>query len=121
MRLLNTFILSILLLGGLSFSTCNQAKADELPQSVSQKMITDEIKRKLSFPEELIGKTVNERVVIEFKINKSKKLDIIGIETLNPTLKAHITKQLELVEVPESENFAGRVLQISVLFYNEAQ
>ena len=120
MKLVNAFMLNMLLLGGLNFSTCKQAKADEHPQLETQKIISTEIKKKLSFPDELLGQSINERVIIEFKLSQDKKIEIIGIEAKNPILKSHITKQLGLVEVADAEGLKGRVLQISVLFVNGA-
>lgn len=120
MKLVNAFVLNMLLLGGLNFSTCKQAKADEHPQLETKKIISTEIKKKLSFPDELLGQSINEKVVIEFKLSQDKKIEIIGIEAKNPILKSHITKQLDLVEVSDAEGLKGRVMQISVLFVNEA-
>lgn len=120
MKLVNAFVLNMLLLGGLNFSTCKQAKADEQPQVETQKIVSTEIKKKLSFPDELLGQSINEKVVIEFKLSPNKKIEIIGIETENAILKSHVAKQLDFVEVADAENLKGRVMQISVLFFNEA-
>jgi len=67
MKLLNIFIVNFLLLGGLTLTTCNQAKAGELPQNQKVKAISTEIREKITFPDELVGKEIAEKVTVEFK------------------------------------------------------
>ncbi len=118
MKLLNIFILNILLLGGLSLSTCNQAKAGELPQNLKVKAISTEIREKISFPDELLGKQVSEKVTVEFKIKTDKTIEVIGVETTNDFLKGYVKKEVERLSLSNTGGFEGKVMQISLLFEN---
>ncbi|MDZ4667198.1 MAG: hypothetical protein SGJ00_04870 [bacterium] len=118
MKTINLFILNILLIGGLTFSTCNKARAMETPQMLKIKAISTEIKHKISFPEALIGKEIHEKVVIEFKLKEDKSIELVNIETNNEVLKLHISKELEQIRLKNTEGFEGKILQVSVYFEN---
>jgi hypothetical protein len=118
MKLLNIFILNFLLLGGLTLTTCNQAKAGELPQNQKVKAISTEIREKITFPDELVGKEIAEKVTVEFKINTDKTIEVIGVEATNEFLKGYVKKEIEKLSLTNTEGFEGKVLQISLLFEN---
>lgn len=118
MKLINTFLLNILLIGGLTVSTCNNAKAGELPQNQKIKAISTEIRNKVAFPDELIGKEISEKVTVEFKIKEDKTIEVSSVTTVNEFLKSYVKKQVESLNLTNTEGFEGKVLQISLLFEN---
>jgi hypothetical protein len=118
MKLLNILTLNVFLLGGLTISTCNQAKAGEIPQNQKAKEISAEIKTKITFPDELVGKNLNEKVLVEFKIKEDKSLELVSIITQNSILKSHVKKQIENMNITNSDEFVGKTMQISLLFEN---
>ena len=76
MKTLQSLVLGIMLLGGLSFSTCSKANAKNSPESAKVKAISTEIRSKVAFPAELVDKTVNEKVTVEFKIKEDSEVDV---------------------------------------------
>ena len=118
MKLFNIAILNILLLGGLSLSTCNKTMASERPEAKKVKAITTEIRSKVAFPEELKDQTVNEKVTVEFKIKEDKTIEVISVDAMNDFLKSYVKKQVETISLSNYEGFEGKTLQLSILFTN---
>lgn len=118
MKLFNILLMNILLLGGLSLSTCNQAKAGEVPQNQKVKALQTEIKAKVSFPDELLNKDVYEKVTVDFKIKDNKSIEVIAIDCHSEFLKAYVKRQLESMEINNGEGLEGTTFQIGLLFEN---
>jgi hypothetical protein len=119
MKLLNALILNILLLGGLSLGTCNTVKAGDLPQAQKVKAISQEIRQRIVFPDELSQENIKELVKIEFKIKADKTIEITHIESNNEFLKAYVKRQFETLDLTGYEEFIDKNLQISLWFENE--
>jgi hypothetical protein len=118
MKTLQTLIFSMMLLGGLSLSTCSKANAASSPESAKIKAISTEIRGKVNFPVELSDKTVNEKVVVEFKIKSDKTLEVVSIETQNDFLKTYVKEQISGINLENYSGFEGKTLQISLYFAN---
>jgi hypothetical protein len=118
MRLFNVLLVNILLIGGLTVSTCNKAKAGELPQNQKAKAISTEIREKVTFPDELVGSEINEKVTVEFKVKADKTIEVVTINSANDFLKTYVKKQIESLNLLNAEGFEGKVLEISLLFSN---
>ncbi len=118
MKLLSTFLFNLLLLGGLTLSTCNKAKASELPEAKKMKAINTEIKGKIAFPEELLEQSIQEKVTVEFKIRDDKSIEVVSVQSDNSFLKSNVKKQMEKMQLQNTEGFIGKTLEISILFAN---
>jgi hypothetical protein len=118
MKTLQSLVLGIMLLGGLSFSTCSKANAKNSPESAKVKAISTEIRSKVAFPAELVDKTVNEKVTVEFKIKEDKSIEIVSIETQNEFLKTYVKEQITAMTLENYSGFEGKTLQINLYFAN---
>ncbi|MBC7382216.1 MAG: hypothetical protein H7296_04380 [Bacteroidia bacterium] len=118
MKLFNFVLLNMLLLGGLSLSTCNKANAAERPEAKKIKAICTEIKEKVPYPDELLNLKLNEKVIVEFKVKEDKTIEVIAVETLNNFLKLYVKKQLENIQLNNLEGVEGKTLQLMLLFTN---
>ncbi|MCF8253915.1 MAG: hypothetical protein K9H61_07155 [Bacteroidia bacterium] len=118
MRLFNVILVNILLIGGLTVSTCNKAKAGELPQNQKAKAISTEIREKVNFPDELLDTEINEKVTVEFKVKTDKTIEVVSVNSANEFLKTYVKKQIESLNLISAEGFEGKVLEISLLFSN---
>ncbi len=118
MKLFNITVLNILLLGGLTLSTCNKAAATGRPQEKKLKAICTEIRDKVAFPDELLEQTVNEKVLVEFKIREDKTIEVISLESANEFFKTYVKKQIAAIRLHNYEGFEGKVLMLAIVFTN---
>lgn len=118
MKTIQSIVLSVMLLGGLSFSTCSKANAAENPEHVKVKAISTEIREKVNFPAELADQGLNEKVVVEFQVSSEKKVKVLSVETKNEYLKTYVKKQMECMELENFQGFEGKTMQISLFFAN---
>jgi hypothetical protein len=119
MKLFNALLINLLLLGGLSLTTCQTAKAADAPNANKVKAISHEIRQKVTFPDELVQENIKEQVKVEFKIKADKSIEVISIETSNEFLKAYVKRQIESLELIGYEEFQDRILQINLWFENQ--
>lgn len=118
MKTLQSLVLGLMLLGGLSFSTCTKANAKGSPESAKVKAISTEIRSKVAFPVELADKNVNEKVTVEFKITAEKTVEVVSIETQNEFLKTYVKEQITGMSLENYSGFEGKTLQINLYFAN---
>ncbi|GAB1448300.1 MAG: hypothetical protein LCH37_07340 [Bacteroidetes bacterium] len=118
MKTIQSIVLSVMLLGGLSFSTCSKAHASGNPEYVKVKAISTEIREKINFPVELADQGLNEKVVVEFQVSAEKKVKVVSVETKNEFLKTYVKNQMETMELENYQGFEGKTMQISLFFAN---
>ena len=81
-------------------------------------LLCTEIRSKIVFPTELVDKTVNEKVTVEFKIKEDKTIEVVTIETQNEFLKTYVREQITAISLENYSGFEGKTLQINLYFAN---
>ncbi len=119
MKLLNVMLLNLFLLGGLSLSTCQTAKAGELPAEKQAKAMSIEIRQKIVFPDQLVNQNIKEDVKVEFTLNANKTVSVKSVETKNEFLKTYVKQQMESLYLGQYEGFEGKNLEITLRFENQ--
>lgn len=119
MKAFNILVINILLLGGLSLSTCNAARANNVPSSKKVSAISEEIKRNISFPDELLNLNIQESVKVEFLIKDDNSIQIISVSSKNNFLKSYVERKLLSMDLSKYNEFKNNILEITLLFDNQ--
>lgn len=111
-------LLNILLLGGLTFTTCNSANAKEIPSAKKVLALTKEIQLAIVKQKKPESLQKDEKIYLEIVVENDEKIKVVNSASVNASLKTSIEEIINTSKFNTSKGLEGNTLILKLLLKN---